>query len=54
MAANWQEIFHNYLLKVEKDTRATLQAINDDIDGNGGTTFNQELKDNLLRLTNAR
>lgn len=53
MSAKWQEIFHNYLLKVENDTRATLQMISDDIDGNG-SAFNQELKNNLLELTNAR
>lgn len=53
MDTNWQEIFHTYLLKLENDTRTVLQMINDDIERTG-STFNQKLKDSLLRLTNAR
>lgn len=53
MDTNWQEIFNNYLLKIEHETKTTLKMMNDDIERKG-LTFNQKLKDSLVQFTNAR
>lgn len=53
MDTNWQEIFHNYLMKIEHETKTTLKMMNDHIERKG-LTINQKLKNDLLRLTNAR
>lgn len=51
--ANWLEIYHIYLLEIEIETKRTLEMINDDIKSKG-LTFDQKLKEFLLRFTNAR
>lgn len=53
MDAKCQEIFQEYLRIIECETKTTLEMIKDGVE-DIGLTFNQKLKNSLLRLTNAR